>query len=249
MKAPFWLMSVPIAHRGLHNRDDGIVENSLRAASAAIAKGFAIECDVQPSKDGCPMVFHDDDLERLTGKTGNLGDMKADALKRLSLTGGGADTIPDLQSLLALVAGQVPLVVEIKSRFDGDMRLARNVFPILQAYSGPVAIKSFDPAVVALAKTECAAIVRGIVSESRHDDPEWNSLSPAMKRNLAELLHFEATEPNFLSWNQRDLPCAPVYLCRQLAEIPTMSWTVRSPEERTQVLHHADQIVFEGFIP
>ena len=66
MAAPDWLTARPIAHRGLHDRAASRPENTLAAARAAVAGGFAIECDVQLSADGEAMVFHDAALGRLT---------------------------------------------------------------------------------------------------------------------------------------------------------------------------------------
>ena len=107
-------LRLPVAHRGYHDRAAGRPENSLAAARAAIAAGYAIECDLQPSADGVPMVFHDYDLRRLTGVAGRIGGFTAAELAAMPLLGGD-EGIPTLAELLALVAGRVPLLIEIRT--------------------------------------------------------------------------------------------------------------------------------------
>ncbi len=241
------LIERPVAHRGLHDLSRGHVENSLSAAESALLHGFGIECDVRLSADGEAMVFHDATLERLTGATGRLADRRAAELETLALSGGD-DRIPRLGHLLGLVAGRVPLVIEIKSDFDGDLRLARRTAEAVRDYAGPVALKSFDPAVVAVLREIAPERPRGIVGRSRYEDGE-GAPPAAMRHVLANLLHFEETLPDFLSWNVGDLDTAAPHLCRVGIGLPVLAWTVRSEDEYRQARRHADQIVFEGFLP
>lgn len=248
MLAPDWLTARPIAHRGLHDKAAGRIENSASAASAAIDKGFAIECDVQLTSDGEAMVFHDFTLDRLTGATGRVDARPASELAGIALTG-STDTIPTLSAFLQLLAGRVPLVLEIKSRFDGDTRLTDRVAAVVMGYEGPVAIKSFDPAIVARLRQLTPDRPRGIVAQSAYDYAEWQAMAPQRKHALANLLHFEESQPDFVSWRVKDLPCAAPYLARHLGRRPLMTWTVRTLAERTHAQAHADQMVFEGFVP
>lgn len=249
MAAPDWLTARPIAHRGLHDRAAGRPENTLAAARAAVARGFAIECDVQLSADGEAMVFHDAALGRLTGASEAVAERNAADLGTLTVAG-SAEAIPTLPDFLGAVAGAVPVIVEVKSRYDGDLRLARRTVEVAAAYRGPVALKSFDPQVVAALRDLCPpAIPRGIVAETTQDDPAYASLTPSVRRALSHLLHFAETRPDFLSWRVDDLPCAPTYLCRLLGRVPVMAWTVRTADQRARAAAHADQMVFEGFVP
>lgn len=248
MAAPDWLTARPIAHRGLHDRAAGRPENTLAAARAAVAGGFAIECDVQASADGEAMVFHDATLGRLTAAREAVGETSAAELGRLAIAG-TAETIPTLPDFLAAVAGAVPVVIEVKSRYDGDLRLATRAAEVARAYGGPVALKSFDPQVVAALRDLCPTIPRGIVAETTQDDPAYAALTPSARLALSNLLHFAETRPDFLSWRVDDLPCAPTYLCRLLGRIPVMTWTVRTEDQRARAGTHADQMVFEGFVP
>lgn len=249
MAAPDWLTARPIAHRGLHDRAAGRPENTLAAARAAVAGGFAIECDVQLSADGEAMVFHDVALGRLTEASESVASKSAAALGRLGIAG-TAETMPTLPAFLAAVDGAVPVVIEVKSRYDGDLRLTTRAADVAAAYKGPVALKSFDPQIVAALRDLCPpTIPRGIVAETTQDDPIYAALPPSARRALSDLLHFAETRPDFLSWRIDDLPCAPTYLCRLLGRLPVMAWTVRTEDQRARAGTHADQMVFEGFVP
>lgn len=248
MSAPDWLVARPIAHRGLHDRAAGILENTLSAMETAAAAGFAIECDVQDTADGEAVVFHDHVLDRLTGESGPVRERTAAALGGFAI-GGTADRIPTLGEFLTALAGRVPLVVEVKSRFDGSPTLARRTAAVLASYAGPVAVKSFDPAVVALLREIAPALPRGIVAEAHYRHPDWAILSPETKHALGNLLHLRETAPDFLSWHVADLPHAAPFLCRTLGRMPVMSWTVRTDADRARAAEHADQMVFEGFRP
>ena len=247
MTAPAWLTARPIAHRGLHDRPAGVPENTLAAADAAIAGNFAIECDVQLSADGEPMVFHDFALGRLTEAEEPVRARDRADLEGLAVAG-SAERIPTLRALLARVAGRVPLIVEIKSRFDGDLAPAERTAEAVAGYAGPLALKSFDPDVVAALDRLAPDRPRGIIAERDTDGPAYAALSPERRRALANLLHLDESRPDFLSWRVGDLPCAAPFLCRRFG-MPVMAWTLRTPEDRERAAAHADQIVFEGFRP
>lgn len=244
-----WLTARPIAHRGLHDRASGRIENAPAAFRAAIERGFGIECDLQLSGDGEAMVFHDFVLDRLTGASGRVDAQPASALREITLAGSSGDRIPTFADLLALVAGRVPLVVEIKSRHDGDPALARRAAALAADYAGPLAFKSFDPGVVADLLACAPARPRGIVAMGAYEEKHFPGITPAQGHALANLLHFEVSRPDFLSWHCADLPSAAPFLCRTALGLPVMTWTVRDAAEARRVAAHADQIVFEGFDP
>lgn len=247
MAAPAWLTARPIAHRGLHDRQS-VIENTVSAARAAMARGFAIECDVQLTADGEAVVFHDFTLDRLCSASGALADRTAAALAEVPFKATG-DRIPTLSAFLATLAGRVPLVCEIKSAFDGDLRLARRTAEVVAGYDGPVALKSFDPAIVAALRELAPNHPRGIVGERSFDHPEWAGIPAGRRHAMANLLHWEETRPDFLSWQVNDLETAVPFLCRHAAGIPVITWTVRTPENRSQAAAGADQMVFEDFVP
>ena len=136
MRAQQWLTARPVAHRGLHDISRGIVENMPAAAQAAIAGNFAIECDIQLTADGEAMVHHDDELGRLTEGSGALKTKTASELKAVPFKATG-ERMMTLADLCNLVAGRVPLVIEVKSHFDGDRKLVKRMAEVLSSYNGP----------------------------------------------------------------------------------------------------------------
>jgi len=250
MSTPNWLVAKPIAHRGLHNKAEGILENTISAAEAAIERGFPIELDVQLTGDGEAIVFHDFELDRLTGATGSVVERKLSDLTGIGIAGAkGGDKIPSLKDYLAAIAGRTPLVIEIKSKFDGDMRLTKRVVEILNDYSGPFVIKSFDPDIVATLRTIAPHISRGIIGELDYASKADSFMTDDLRHRLSNLLHFGESQPQFVSWKVHNLPCAAPYLCKAIGNLPLMTWTVRTPEDRARAEKHADQMVFEGFLP
>lgn len=239
-----FLTGRPIAHRGLHDRSRGIIENSASAFAAALAYGYAIECDLQITRDGEAVVFHDEQLERLTGTQGLVKDSTAAEITALTLRG-GSDKVQSFAALLSQVNGRVPLVIELKSHWDGDERLAMRALRVLEGYSGPYCLMSFDPDVVAALRRLSPITPRGIVAE-RAFDPYFAWLPLARQQELRSLSHLSRTRPDFISFYFEELPFAPVTALRA-AGMPVISWTIRSAAEARQALRHSDQITFEGF--
>ncbi|WP_371345898.1 glycerophosphodiester phosphodiesterase family protein [Ancylobacter sp. IITR112] len=246
--APDWLTARPIAHRALHDAARGIIENTPSAVEAAMARGYAIEVDIQLAADGEAMVFHDDTLERLTLAEGPAKTRTAAELKAIALRG-TTDRMMTLAELLARVDGRVPLVIELKSHFDGDTAVAARAAEILADYEGPAALMSFDPALVAAIRELAPHIPRGITMEHRYDDPEWDILSPQTKQEWGTLLHLPRTQPDFIAHYVKELPSAAVDAARQQRPMPLLTWTVRTEEDRMTAARHADQMIFEGFLP
>jgi glycerophosphoryl diester phosphodiesterase len=246
--APGWLTARPIAHRGLHDSSLGVVENSLGAASAAFAKNYAMECDLRLSRDGQVFVFHDDTLDRLCGESGLFRDLDAAQAQREILLGSG-EPILSLERLLGAARGAVPLILELKSDFSGDVSLAAAVAASLRDYPGPVALKSFDPALIVALRRIDAPWPLGIVAQADYAEAEWAELSASRRFALSRFTHAGETRPDFLSWRATDLPNPTCEFARACAGTPVLTWTIRSPEAARAAREHADQIVFEGFLP
>jgi glycerophosphoryl diester phosphodiesterase len=242
--APDWLTARPIAHRGLHDASKGVIENSLGGLRAAAAKGYAVECDLRLSRDGKVFVFHDDDLDRLTGELGPFSARDSGELEHIGLSG-SEDRIASLEQWLATAQGAVPLILELKSDFSGNLALSAAVAAALGDYHGPVALKSFDPALIAVLRRMDAPWPLGIVAQEFYDD--FAGLSETQCITLTRFTHGAESKPDFLSWRAADLPHPVCELARACAGIPVMTWTIRSPEQAAAARKHADQIVFEGF--
>jgi glycerophosphoryl diester phosphodiesterase len=243
-----WLTARPIAHRGLHDAAAGVIENTASAFKAAIAGGYGIETDLQISADGEAMVHHDDALGRLTEGNTRLADMTAAEIKAVHFKA-SADRILTLGELCDLVGGRATLVLELKSRFDGDRRLVQRVAAVLANYTGPVAVMSFDPALVEAARQIAPGLTRGIVAERHYAHHEWDRLPPSEKRRMAHLLHALRTRPQFVAYSVKDLPAAAPLIARMMFGRPLLTWTVRSEADRRHALRWADQFIFEGIRP
>jgi len=247
-----WLTARPIAHRGLHDRVR-IIENTPSAVAAAIAGNYGVEVDLQITADGEAMVHHDDDLGRLTDGAGALRGLTAAALKQIAFKA-TADRMMTLDELIDLVAGRVALVLEIKSRFDGDLRLAARIAAVLGRQgrkAGPVGVMSFDPAPIVALRRLAPHVVRGITSERHFRPQEWGpKLGPmgTLRRyQLAFLLHGFASRPGFVAYKVADLAAFAPRAARHMFGLPVLAWTVRSDEDRAMAARFADQMIFEEF--
>lgn len=244
-----WLVERPVAHRGLHDADAGIIENSLAAVSAAVAAGYAIEIDVQAAADGEPVVFHDEALDRLTGQSGPVAARSADTLSAIALSGSAAgDTITPLAAVLDCVAGRVPLLVEVKTDWTGMPAFCARIAEILRGYAGPVAVMSFDPGAVAAFRSVAPGLPRGVVAEAFRT---WRPgpASPSRTFFMRHLLHAGQTRPHFIAYCVDDLPAAAPLGLKWGMGLPLLTWTVRTDSQRARAGRWADQMIFEGFRP
>jgi glycerophosphoryl diester phosphodiesterase len=243
---PDWLTARPIAHRGLHDAANGIIENTQSAFEAAIAGNYALECDVQLSGDGETMVHHDHALGRLTEGEGRLDAMSAADLKRVVFKA-TRDRMLTLPELCELVAGRATLVIEMKSRFDADVRLPRRVAQVLQDYKGLAAVMSFDPGHVTAVRDFAPQLRRGLVAW--RPDRAASEKNPATGAAAKFMLQALAARLQFLAYRVSDLPSAVPGFARNVLGLPLLAWTVRTAEDRRRAERHADQIIFEGFRP
>ena len=240
----------PIAHRGLHDAVKGIIENTLPAFEAAIARGYGIECDVRPAACATPMVFHDLTLERLIEGEGLLAAHEAAALKGFAYRGAGGSMI-ELSDLLDLIGGRVPLLIEIKSEWDApDPRFLQAIAATAAAYRGPIALMSFDPAVMAGIRALAPHVPRGIVSGLFAGDCWWRGkLGPERAYALTHLLESGPAAPDFYAYDVNALPTPITRFVREVLGLPLFTWTVRTEEQRETAARWADAPIFEGYEP
>lgn len=232
---PAWLTEWEYAHRGLHG--NGVPENSLAAARVAIEAGMGIECDIQRSADNLPMVFHDWDLVRLTGSEGLTSGRTAMELRQLRYPG-SEESPATLGDILALVAGQVPLLIEIKSKRGYDViESCILVRDALAGYRGDHAVMSFDPRVARWFRRHSPETCAGLVMrEDKH-----GYTTKRWQRRLA----FAIARPDFLAYHIAALPNAWVDGLRAKG-LPVLTWTVNSPDTRVHALANADALISEG---
>lgn len=247
VRLPAEFLRAPIAHRALHDRARGRIENSLSAIRAARAAGYGIEIDLQLSADGVPMVFHDEELDRLTAEHGPLNARTAAELAQIRLTD-SEDTIPTLDQVLAQIAGAVPLLIELKDQTltmsETDGKLEAATAHALERYSGPVALMSFNPHCLAHMARLCPDLPRGLTTSAYGAD--WAPLSPETRDRLRDIPDYDRTLSSFISHEAEDLARPRVAeLKAQGAAI--LCWTIRSPEAEAKARRVADNITFEGY--
>ena len=252
----------PIAHRGLHNPAAGIVENTGPAFAAALAKGYGIECDLRAAAGGLPIVFHDDTLDRVVAGTGPVARLTRADLVPLRHKGTDAPIITYAE-LLEMVAGKVPLLVEVKGEWEPpNLDFLRQIADLSWRYRGPLALMSFDPAIVTALGALAPGVPRGIISglyrnhaggaSPAHDEPDgwWgNVLTPERQERLSHLLESRAAAPDFYAYDVKALPTPVTRYVREVLGKPLFTWTVRTEKDRANAQQWADAPIFEGFEP
>ena len=245
---PAAFLSLPIAHRALHDRAAGRIENSPQAVRAAVEAGYAIEIDLQLSRDGVAMVFHDEELDRLTGQHGPVSARTADELGHIRLTD-STDTIPTLDDVLHMIGGRVPLLIEIKDQTltmaPTDGRLETATANALRGYVGPVAVMSFNPHSVARMASLAPDIPRGITT-SAYDPQDWAPLPAATCDRLREIPDYDATLSSFISHEAADLP-RPRVAELKARGAAVLCWTIRSLAAEREARRIADNVTFESY--
>lgn len=231
-----WLTKRPIAHRGLHDMNKKVWENTLSAFRRAMDRNFAIECDVHLSSDRVPVVIHDGDLKRLTGEDGFVWQRTGAELQALRV-GRTKDHVPLLSDLLELVRGKVPLVIEVKGIAGHDEGLVEAVGAQLKNYKGKAAVMSFDHWLVRDFKRYLPDIPVGLTAYGKD-----NALIEAHFAMLAHGL-------DFTSYAAGDLPNPFVSFVRERLKMPVITWTIRDKPAIDLTFKYADQMTFEGFDP
>ncbi|MBB3312207.1 glycerophosphoryl diester phosphodiesterase [Rhizobium sp. BK196] len=230
-----WIKELPVAHRGYHDLNNAIWENTLSAFSRAVEAGFAIECDLHYASDGVPVIFHDEDLERLCNLKGDVRERTSKELGLIAV-GGTKDKVPTLKQLLDLVQGKVPLVLELKGREADDEGFAESVLEVLEGYEGKIALMSFDHWLLKDLKDFGAPFPVGLTANGNTAE-EYATHEKAMELGLDFISYYYADLPNSFISRQRD------------KGIPVITWTVRDEDARKRTFENADQMTFEGFDP
>lgn len=251
MTLPKAFLDRPFAHRGYHDASQGRVENARAAFDAAIKAGFGIELDVQMSRDGIPVVFHDHTLDRLTALKGPVRDRSAEELMGIPLAG-GPDVIERLDVILEHIGGRAPVLVEIKDQTGHggadiaalDQVTGWVVQNAVKDHGVTAAVMSFNPAYVAALSWLDPAIPRGLVGMV-FDEPD---LDPEMNAALSDYANFDRSGASFISHDRASLD-APSVARLKAKGVPVFTWTVRSAQEERAARKVADNITFEGYDP
>lgn len=234
-----WLVTKPIAHRGLH--DENCPELSLASFDKAIENNYAIELDVRALADGTIVVFHDETLGRMTGQDGYLANLKYEDIRDLRL-GKSNEHIPTLSQALTRINGKTPILIEIKNMGKvGEVE--KSVNKILSKYKGEFAVQSFNPYSLEWFKINAPHIRRGQLSSFMKNSGLSFFKRLALKRMS---LNKKISEPNFISYCTTDLPNRYV---KRFKDLPILAWCVRTDEEYARVKKHCDNIIFEKITP
>lgn len=236
------VMRTSYAHRGLHG--DGIPENSPSAYAEAIRCGYGIEIDVRLTADKVPVVFHDAALDRVCGVEGVVSAMTLEELRGVRL-GGSEETIPTFAEVLAQVAGQVPLLIEIKGE-DFNTEVCAQMAELLDNYDGVFSVQSFNPIYLNWFRQNRPGYIRGLLYSNLFK--EKSSQSWINKTALSCMLLNFLARPDFIAYNRVYPHELPVWLCRDIFSTPCLCWTVRSEDESRHTLADV-AIIFEGFTP
>ncbi len=232
------------AHRGLHDNGSEAPENSMRAFQKAVEAGFGIELDIQLSKDGVVVVFHDFTLKRACGRPGKVGDYTWKELQGFSLFGSG-ERIPRLEDVLKMVAGRVPLIVEFKIERT-NLSLCPAADQLLRDYGGSYCMESFNPLAVWWYRRNHRDIVRGQLSDGFLREKEYRGLLGFLLQNLC--LNWLG-RPDFIAYNHKYPNILSRKLCRELYKSTAAAWTIKSREQLARAKKNFDLFIFDSFVP
>ena len=239
------LLGVHYAHRGLFDNASAAPENSLAAIRLAVENGYGIEMDVQLSKDGIPVVFHDATLKRMCGVEGKVWDYTLEELQQMKLASSN-ETIPTFSDVLETVAGKVPLIIEYKlDKVQTKVCELGNelLTEYAKKYNAAYCIESFHPLAVMWYKKNRPDIVRGQLSEEF-----WRSETqkhPKYYVILSFLLSNVVSRPDFIAYNHKDYKNISRRLCKLMGAL-SVAYTIKSTERYEQVKDQFDLFIFDS---
>lgn len=237
-------MGVHYAHRGLFDNNASIPENSMEAFRRAVEAGYGIELDVQLTKDGIPVVFHDFTLERMCGVYGKPEKLTYRQLQELSLLQ-TKEKIPMLKEVLDMVAGRVPLIIELKIEWT-DLALCPALQKLLEGYKGVYCIESFNPLALLWYRRNHKEVMRGQLSTDFRRDGNYKNL---LYFFLTHLLTNCVTRPDFIAYNCCFKKEPGRRICRKLYKNLAVAWTVKSQKQLDSLKDDFDLFIFDSFVP
>lgn len=253
------------AHRGLHDNRSSAPENSMAAFRKAVEAGYGIECDVQLTRDGVPVIFHDFTLARIArypdgcvpadavpnpdgslGVKGKVVDYTYEELLQFHLLDSD-EKIPKFEEFLQMVNGTIPIIVELKIELK-DLAVCRKVDELLEDYKGIYCIESFNPLGVMWYRKNRPQVFRGQLSDAFHKDKPEEFQGP-LYFILTNLLFNFLTRPDFIAFNHKYANCLARRICRRVYGNVAAAWTIKSEEELAKARKHFDIFIFDSFVP
>jgi glycerophosphoryl diester phosphodiesterase len=240
-RRPF--MGTLYAHRGLYDNNSQAPENSMAAFKRAVSAGYGIELDVQLSKDGIPVIFHDFFLKRMCHMLGKVSDYTYAELSSMHLLGSD-ETIPSLENFLAMVSGRVPLIIEYKSE-SWHPGICTRADGLLRNYSGVYCIESFNPFVLLWFRMKRSRVMRGQLSDDFRD-----ARLHGLRYVMMQYLMFDfLTRPDFIAYNHKHYRNPSRRICRRLFHGLSVGWTIKNQKELEHMKGEFDMLIFDSFIP
>lgn len=233
-----WLTTKPIAHRGLHN-GSLLPENSYAAFQNAIDKNLPVELDLRFTQDEKIIVFHDDNLLRMTGNDKPVSNTAWNEIKNYRLTD-TQEKIPLFAEFLEFINGKVPVLVEIKN-FGKPGIFERELKQTLQNYKGEFAVQSFNPLSIKWFRKNAPGLTLGQIASKFRED----NIPLHYKFLLKNLVFNPVTKPDFINYHIDDLPYLPVMFYRKVG-ISLLGWTIKKEEQLTKAKNICDNFVFEN---
>jgi len=233
------------AHRGLFDNASSSPENSLVAISKAVDKGYGVEFDVRLTRDGVPVVIHDNSLKRSLGLDGLVSEMTYKDLSEFNLFGSN-EKIPTLQEVLSVVAGRVPIIVELKQDHGGDTTICHIAALILDNYKGDYMVESFNPVLMIWYKKNRPAVIRGQLSTNHLKEGKKGLL---LNLSLQHLLFNFLVKPDFIAYNYIYGNNLSLFINRRLYGITTAAYTLKSQDELDKNRTRFDILIFDSFTP
>lgn len=233
-----WLVNKPIAHRGLHDGNKLIPENSMLAFRNAVHNNYAIELDIVFTKDGEVIVFHDYNTLRLCGLNSNVSDLTLKEIKDLNLCNTN-EKISTLSEVLQVVNGEVPILIEIKNKGKVGY-FEYSVYEIVKSYKGDYAIQSFNPRSLRWFYKQRPDVIRGHLASRCHQVK-----LPYYKRYISKnLLSLGLSKPDFIGYKIEDLPYKSVTKIR--SKLPVLGWTINTNSKLEHAKLYCDNYIFEN---
>ena len=228
------------AHRGLHDGNHTVYENSLKAFALAVEHGYGMEMDLQTTKDGKVVIHHDLNTRRVCGKDAVIEQTAYADLPRLP----DGEPIPLFSDLLTLVAGKTPLIIELKHHNE-YRRTVRETLGLLEHYEGVYCLESFHPMILQYLRGLAPQLLRGQLSSGGLS----KEIKPVQAFLLKHLLMNRFSRPHFIAYDFSNSRTPSLWLNRLLFRPLLVAWTIRSQRDLDAALKRYDTAIFEGFIP
>ena len=208
-----------VAHRGIH--DNKIIpENSISSFKKAVEKNIPIELDLHLTKDKHLVVFHDDNLLRMTGEDKYIKDLTLNEIKQLYLLN-TKEKIPTLEEALALVNKKVLLDIELKNT-DRIKELVNVTLEKLNKYQGDFIIKSFNAKIIKYMKKKNPSYTYGLLLSSNHPNKLYNWFTKSK-------ILLKYYKPDFLAISKKLITNKNIQYYYKTH--PIFIWTIKSKKE------------------